>query len=207
MRYLRNLAVFAAFLLIIPRAYAQVTTSPADVKKAASPRRPVEIGAGVAMNSGRLTYEEVEASPTLDVHGTFPLKPRVAVEISMSVTHRDEPSHYAPPGGGERHTTYGSYEIVFGLRPRGYEHRKAFGFFTVGAVGFYKRVRDESVTSPRVAYTDMYPPMFPVVGGGFQARIASRLAVRADASLVVAGYATSVRTTVKAVVPIGRKTF
>ena len=145
-----------------------------------------------------------ESSAELRV--TVPFTPRFAVEGSTTIGQR----------GSEFFTRIeGLYMVQIRQRLRHSADGAFQPFVTYGAAGYYAHVSQRQVvvpnpgggvyTTPAYSYTEVDEPFAAVFGGGFQQRLGSRLALRADAQMVTFLYLPlGYRFSTSVSIPLGR---
>jgi hypothetical protein len=180
---MRSISRLAAALLIT----GAVSGSAAAQQPPSARRPPPEVGVGftrlIPAYGDFDTDSLVEGSADLRV--TLPFTPRFAFEAIGSVGQRS---------GQFWDRTEGLYLLQIRQRLRRTDSGPFQPFITYGAVGYYAHVTQHEVrlpqpgggvyTSPRASYNEIEQPIATAFGAGFQQRLGSRVALRADTQVV-----------------------
>jgi hypothetical protein len=192
---MRNIQVL---LVVVASFVASAVPTAAQTE----PRR-VEIGGGLDTIFALPVDGGGDVVPTANIRVTTPLTRQFAIEGFL-----DAGRSYDSIGG--------LYGIQVKQRLLGASTPTRDVFVTYGVAGGYSHygAEDYHYTGPNgpevyrsSAHTNVYKPIFPVVGGGIQKRVANRLAVRVEGQVVTWRIYTPlmVRAAAGVSIPIGRR--
>jgi hypothetical protein len=180
---MRSISRLAAALLLIGAA-----SRPAAAQQPPLARRPPpEVGVGVTRflpTFGDFDTDSLTEG-SADLRVTLPFTPRFAFEAIGTIGQRRNEFW---------NRTEGLYLMQIRQRLRRTDTSPFQPFITYGAVGYYAHVTQRELripqpgggmyTSPATTYDEMEQPIATAVGVGFQQRLGSQVAIRADTQLV-----------------------
>ena len=200
---MRNITRFAAALLIIGAA-----SGSAAAQQPPARRPPPEVGVGFTKFSpiyGDYVTDSM-AEGSADLRVTLPFTPRFAFEAIGTIGQR---------GNEYWSRTEGLYMMQIRQRLRRTDSSPFQPFITYGAVGYYAHVAQREVrtpqpgggvyTSPARKFNEVEEPWATAFGAGFQQRLGSNVAIRAETQFLTFFYLPlGMRFSTTVSIPLGR---